>query len=219
MLFVDLVGLDRSFADLNEDTLEDLAMQLNRQGVVANWKKVARALSIDPGVIQEIEANGTAHRLLFYKIRDLKPSLKLCEIKSILEVKMTKKARRDIFYDYERKDNLPALDRELGSLNHTEFRLVLKNVADRLIAYRTRGSWRDLGGHLGFNPTDLDSIQAESALDQSTSRARIFLDYLLSQDVKLRDFLVALNSDGVRRKDVYNFMMKRIKCHDCWAEG
>ena len=217
MLCFYLLGLERSFADLKEEILEELAMRLNQLGFLAKWEIVAPTLPIDTGVIREIEANGTAHRLLFYKIRDLKPSMKLCEIKSILEVNMKKRARNDIFFDYERKDNLPTLDREIGSLDDNEFQLVLKNVADKLIVYRTRGSWRDLGGHLGFNPTDLDSIQAESALDQSTSRARIFLDHLRSQDVKLRKFVDALKSDSIKRIDVYNFMMEQIDNDDCWA--
>ena len=217
VLYSRIAGLERGVGDLNEDFREELAMKLDSQSaVVANWVTVARALRMDPEIIERIKDKGTAHRLLFNKIRDSTPHLRLYEIKEILENKMKRKIRKDIFYDYLRKENLPSLDKEIGSLNNNEFELVLENIADKLIADPIRGHWRNLGGHLGFKPFELDEIMSKGRPENVTSSARIFIDHLGSKAVKIKEFVSALKSDTVKRMDVNEFMTEILEAGDCW---
>ena len=210
-------GLERVVGDLNEDFREELAMKLDSQsGIVANWIVVARALDMDAEIIKQIEDKGTAHRLLFYKIRDHFPHLTLNKIKDILETKMKRKARRDIFYDYQRKGNLPPLSCEIGSLNMNEFEQVLKNVADKLVADPVRGHWRHLGGHLGFTSFELDEIMSRGKTDNVTTSSRIFIEYLVSRAVKIGKLVSALKSDTVKRMDLNLFITDHLKANDCW---
>jgi len=214
------LGQERSTSDFNEDIRDELAMKLgNQSGVVANWVDVARFLRLEAKVIQRIEDKGTAHRLLFKKIRDDRPELKLSDIKDILEKKMKRRLRKDIFYDYEKGKDLPTLDRELGSLDDNEFELVLENVADRLIADRVRGSWRHVGGHLGLEPTELDEIMNEGRADNATGSARMFIDVIVSRTVTVKQFIDALESDKVKRNDIALFIRERLKDDDCWTKS
>ena len=205
-------------SDFTEDIRDELAAKLGDQSaVVASWINVARALHLESNVIQKIEVNCTAHRLLFMRIRDGKPDLKLSVIKDILENKMKRKPRKDIFYDYDRNKELPALDREIGSLNNSEFELVLENVADRLVTDRVRGHWRNLGGFLGFSSSELDEISVEGKPENFTGSARMFIDFLGFKSKKVKEFIDALES--VKRNDIALFIKQHLECDDCWIES
>ena len=149
-------------------------------------------------------------------MRDEKPTLKLRAIKQILESKMKRKPRKDIFADYENRPGLPPLDAEIGSLNDKEFELVLENVADKLIFIPHRGHWRHLGGHLGFSTRRLYSIEEKGRLQTFRSSARIFIDFLGSRGFKVKEVVNALQSEYVMRIDMKKDLEKHLEADNCF---
>ena len=191
----------------------------NESTVIANWEKVAHVLQVDVDLIMKMKDKGTAHRLLIKRLRDEKPNWTINHIRNILENKMKRNPRRDIFFDYVKKPGLPQLHKELGNLNESEFELVLENVADKLIAEPVRGHWRHLGGHIPLTPFDLDQIESAGKSDTSRSSSRTFIDHLGSRGVKVRSVIDALKAETVQRIDVLQFVEARLKTDDCWMES
>ncbi|XP_065064837.1 uncharacterized protein LOC135691034 isoform X2 [Rhopilema esculentum] len=212
------IGLSRKIIDFEEDFREELAGRLSSESTVTgNWAKAARLLQINHIVIDKMRDKGVAHRLLFLKLRDDRPHLKIYEIKHILEEKMKRKPRRDVFYKYAKKEGLPSLDREIGSLSKEEFEAILENIADELIADNIRGSWRDLGGHLSFRPNVLDEIGEAGKPSNATSSARMFINYLCSINLEVKKLVDVL--EKVRRNDIKELITKRLQQDDCWIES
>ena len=193
----------------------------NQPGVIANWANVARAIPINTAMISKMEHKGTAHRLLFKKIRDKYPNKTLNDIKHILEIKMKRKPRKDIFYDYEKKKAcqtcMPDLDSQLGELNEGKFEWVLENIADKLVAEPVRGHWRNLGSYLGFKPCELDEIMNEGRPDNFHRSARTFIDFLAKSRIPIKSLVKALTDDNVKRKDCSVFIEKCLIANDCWV--
>lgn len=204
--------------DFDEDFREQLSSKISGTSAIANWERVARVLKVDVSAIKGISEKGTSHRLLFRQIRYGFPELTLSYIKNILENKINNK-RKDIFYDYQRKEGLPSLDVEIGSLDEADFELVLENVADKLMFDKAKGYWRHLGGKLDFTPDALDSIESDGKPDSNKNAARTFIDYIGHQRMTVQALVNALESDRVRRNDVKDFLCEHLKMDDCWIES
>ena len=157
-------------------------------------------------VIQTL--SGNCHRLFFNQLLQDKPELSLQNILDILAEK--KLDRKDIQQKCKmNKDKLTNWDSGIGDLNEVEWNQILQNVADELMDPRKK-YWKHLGPKVDgslYLYYKLNKLEKEWM--RGRSRAELFIDYLISHDVKVEALVAALKELDFKKKDEMVTLLER----------